>query len=145
MTTRIGIHAPEEEQGLVAFSEQVDPSLALCAQVGNIYTGSLYLALAGLLHAQAAGLVGRRIGLFSYGSGCTSEFYSGVVASNAAARIAATNVTGLLAARERISIADYERIMALPPHAPLAGWKGSGDGTFHFVGVTNHQRQYASR
>ena len=48
-----------------------------CARVGNIYTGSLYLGLAGLLHAQATELAGARIGMFSYGSGCTSELFSG--------------------------------------------------------------------
>lgn len=135
----------EEDRGLAAFTEQVEPSLTLCAQVGNVYTGSLYLALAGLLHAQAANLTGRRIGLFSYGSGCTSEFFSGVVARRASQMIAETNIAGLLAARERISIAEYERIMALPPTAPLVAWQGTSDGVFRFVGVTNHQRQYTSR
>jgi hydroxymethylglutaryl-CoA synthase len=136
----------EDPHGLAAFTAQVEPSLALCAQVGNIYTGSLYLALAGLLHADAADLAGRRIGLFSYGSGCTSEFFSGVVGRRAAEQIAQTDVPGLLAARERISIAEYERIMALPPTAPLASWPhGASDGAYRFVGVTNHQRQYETR
>jgi hydroxymethylglutaryl-CoA synthase len=135
-----------EAAGRAAYAHQVEPSLGLCAQIGNIYTGSLYLGLAGLLHGQAAGLVGQRIGLFSYGSGCTSEFFSGVVAERAAAQIAAANITGVLAARERISIAEYERIMALPPTAPLVPWPSHApDGDFRFVGVSNHQRQYASR
>ncbi|HZJ64376.1 MAG TPA: hydroxymethylglutaryl-CoA synthase, partial [Kofleriaceae bacterium] len=126
--------------------EQVAPSLALCAQVGNIYTGSLYLGLAGLLQAQAPALIGQRIGLFSYGSGCTSEFFSGVVGRRAVEQIAAARIPEVLAARERISIAEYERIMALPPTAPLTPWPDpSGDGTFRFVGVANHQRQYARR
>jgi hydroxymethylglutaryl-CoA synthase len=137
--------AAEEARGAAAFRDQVEPSLALCARIGNIYTGSLYLGLAGLLHAQADQLAGARIGLFSYGSGCTSEFFSGVVVPGAAARIAATQVDELLAARERISVAEYERIMALPPTAPLVPWPGhTPGGPFRFVGVTNHQRQYAS-
>jgi hydroxymethylglutaryl-CoA synthase len=142
----IGDALADEVEGAASYALQVEPSLALCAQVGNIYTGSLYLALAGLLHAQAGELVGERIGLFSYGSGCTSEFFSGVVARRAPERIAATNVPGLLAARDRISITEYERIMALPPTAPLAAWPHSAsDGVYRFVGVTNHQRQYATR
>jgi hydroxymethylglutaryl-CoA synthase len=137
--------AAEDERGLASFTAQVAPSLALCAQVGNIYTGSLYLGLAGLLHAQAPALLGQRIGLFSYGSGCTSEFFSAVVGRRAAEQIAAANIAELLAARERISIAEYERIMALPSTAPLVPRPPGGDGVFRFVGVTNHQRQYASR
>ena len=137
--------AAEEVSGLAAFQTQVAPSLELCAQVVNIYTGSLYLGLAGLLHAQAASLVGQRVGLFSYGSGCTSEFFSGVVARGAAERIAAAHIADVLSARERISIAEYERIMELPPTAPLAPWPSSAsEGAFRFVGVANHQRQYAS-
>jgi hydroxymethylglutaryl-CoA synthase len=138
--------AAEDQRGVASFAEQVEPSLGLCARVGNIYTGSLYLGLAGLLHAQAAQLAGARIGLFSYGSGCTSEFFSGVIAAGAAERIAAAQIGELLSARERISIAEYERIMALPPTAPLVPWPGhASDEQFRFVGVSNHQRQYASR
>lgn len=133
----------EEARGPAAFRSQVEPSLALCAQVGNIYTGSLYLGLTGLLHAQAASLIGQRIGMFSYGSGCTSEFFSGVVARRAAEQIAAAGIADILAARERISIEEYERIMELPPSSPLPA-TGSA-GAFRFVGVENHQRQYAIR
>ncbi|HEX3766664.1 MAG TPA: hydroxymethylglutaryl-CoA synthase, partial [Kofleriaceae bacterium] len=137
--------AAAEDRGAASFRTQVDPSLGLCARIGNIYTGSLYLGLAGLLHAQAEPLAGARIGLFSYGSGCTSEFFSGVVAPGAAARIAAAQIDELLAARERISVVEYERIMALPPTAPLVPWPGhASGGQFRFVGVSNHQRQYAS-
>jgi hydroxymethylglutaryl-CoA synthase len=136
----------EEDLGAVSFRDQVEPSLELCARVGNIYTGSLYLGLAGLLHAQASELVGQRIGLFSYGSGCTSEFFSGVVAKGAAERIAAARIPELLAERERITVGEYERIMGLPPTAPLVPWPGGAtDAVFRFVGVTNHQRQYVSR
>jgi len=135
----------EAPRAAAAFRKQVEPSLGLCARVGNIYTGSLYLGLAGLLHAQAASLVGERIGLFSYGSGCTSEFFSGVVAPGAPDRIAAARLTELLVARERISIPEYERIMALPPTAPLVSPSHASDDTVRFLGVTNHQRQYATR
>ncbi|HEX7838659.1 MAG TPA: hydroxymethylglutaryl-CoA synthase, partial [Kofleriaceae bacterium] len=137
--------AAEDARGAEAFGRQVEPSLSLCARIGNIYTGSLYLGLAGLLDAQAGELVGRRIGLFSYGSGCTSEFFSGVVAERAVPQIAAAGLGELLAARERISIAEYERIMALPPTAPFAQPAGPAPGHFRFVGVADHQRQYARR
>jgi hydroxymethylglutaryl-CoA synthase len=133
--------AVEEARAEAAFRTQVEPGLGVCSRVGNIYTGSLYLGLAGLLHSDARDIAGQRIGLFSYGSGCTSEFFSGVVGKRAAEHIAATDIEGLLAARERISVPEYERIMALPPTAPLAG---AGTDAYRFVGVTDQQRRYAT-
>lgn len=126
----------DERAAVASYAAQVEPSLGLCARIGNVYTGSLYFGLAGLLAAQAAELADRRIGMFSYGSGCTSEFFSGTVSPRAAARIAAANLADVLAARERISVAEYERIMALS--TPIAA---AGDG-FRFTGVIDHRRQY---
>jgi hydroxymethylglutaryl-CoA synthase len=131
--------AAEEERGQMSFREQVEPSLAACARVGNVYTGSLYLALVGLLDAQAAALAGKRIGLFSYGSGCTSEFFSGVVAQRATERVKAAPLAEVLAGRERITAEEYERIMALT--APLD--QAPRPGSFRFTGVVEHRRQYA--
>lgn len=132
--------AAEEQRAAASFREQVEPSLGLCARVGNVYTGSLYLGLAGLLHARGANLIRRRIGMFSYGSGCTSEFFSGVVGQRAHERIAAAGLDELLAARERISIDEYYRIMALAPGAPLG--EPPIAGGFRFTGVEEHRRQY---
>jgi hydroxymethylglutaryl-CoA synthase len=121
-----------------SFAEQVEASLSACARIGNIYTGSLYLALAGLLDRDAAELVGQRIGLFSYGSGCTSEFFSGTVEPRVVERVRALNLDAILAAREHIAIAEYEKIMALtvPIETPRPG-------SFAFVGVEEHRRLYA--
>jgi hydroxymethylglutaryl-CoA synthase len=129
----------EDERAAASFREQVEPSLAACALVGNVYTGSLYLALAGLLEAQAASLVGQRVGLFSYGSGCTSEFFSGVVGPRAVERVKAAPIAEVLAGRERITAEEYERIMALT--TPLD--QAPRPGSFRFTGVAEHRRQYA--
>jgi hydroxymethylglutaryl-CoA synthase len=129
--------AIEEERSMLSFRDQVEPSLRVCSRVGNVYTGSLYLSLAGLLETQAFALAGQRVGLFSYGSGCTSEFFSGVVGPRAAERMNGAPITEVLAARERITIHEYERIMALT--SPLEGAK---PGAFRFSGVVDHRRQY---
>ena len=136
-----GLPVDDDSRGPDSFRAQVEASLALCARVGNIYTGSLYLGLAGLLEREAAALSRERIGLFSYGSGCTSEFFSGVVVPRAAQRIAAARLPEVLAARERITVAEYERIMALAPSAPPDA--APPPGGFRFTGVAEHRRQYA--
>lgn len=93
-----------------SFASQVAPSLRLPAQVGNIYTGSLYLALLSLLEAEAAALAGQRIGLFSYGSGCVAEFFAGKVTLEASAALAEMDVTAPLRRRQRLSISEYEAL-----------------------------------
>lgn len=131
----------EDARSEASFEDQVAPSLALCARVGNVYTGSLYLGLAGLLDRDGAALAGARIGMFSYGSGCTSEFFSGVVTPRATARIAEAEVSALLAARTRISVDEYQAIMGLPATAPI-GDEPAAPGAYRFAGVAEGRRQY---
>lgn len=138
-----GLVAPDEETlGLASFRTQVESTLGLCSRVGNVYTGSLYLSLAGLLDAEAKSLVGKRVGLFSYGSGCSSEFFSGVVGEKAEQQMAAAQLDPVLAARERISVEEYERIMALAPSEPLT--TSAAPGAFRFTGSVEHRRQYVA-
>ena len=47
--------------------------------VGNTYAASLYVGLTSLLENSAEDLAGKRVSLFSYGSGCAAEFFSGIV------------------------------------------------------------------
>ncbi len=129
----------EEQRGVASFKDQVEASLVACSRIGNVYTGSLYLSLAGLLETQAAALAGKRIGLFSYGSGCTSEFFSGIVSSRAAERMAGAPIAELLARRERVTIGEYEAIMALTQPLDVQ----PAPGGFRFTGVVDHRRQYA--
>ena len=134
--------AREEREGAASFERQVAPSLTLCGRVGNVYTGSLYLGLAGMLHGTGAELAGKRIGLFSYGSGCASEFFSGVVGKSAAERIQRAKLDEVLGSRERVTVEEYERLMALPPEAPPE--VAPTPGTFRFTGVSEFRRQYAT-
>ncbi|XCD77149.1 hydroxymethylglutaryl-CoA synthase [Candidatus Liberibacter asiaticus] len=50
--------------------------------IGNSYTASLYIALISLLDHSSENLAGKRVGFFSYGSGCVAEFFSGIVQKN---------------------------------------------------------------
>lgn len=90
--------------------EEVAASLIFPAQVGNIYTGSLYLALASLLHHEASSLQGHFIGLFSYGSGCIGQFFAGQVSYQASATMQKLQVAQSLQHREQIDVATYESL-----------------------------------
>ena len=55
---------------------KVQPSTLLPKQIGNMYTASLYAALASVIYNKHASLSGQRIVMFSYGSGLTSTMFS---------------------------------------------------------------------
>ena len=99
-----------EAEADATFATEVESSLNFSAQIGNVYTGSLYLALASLLHAEAGQLEGQRIGLFSYGSGCAAEFFAGRVCEGAQDMVDQLDLAGPLAARERLTIERYEEL-----------------------------------
>lgn len=131
----------EAEAAAASFEKQVAPSLRISSEIGNVYTGSLYFGLAGLLEAQAHALAARRIGLFSYGSGCCGEFFSGVVPEGAAQAIELARIPETLERRERIDMAEYERIMALAADQPLSD--EPEPGTYKLVAIRENRRIYA--
>ena len=58
------------------FAKSVSPSMHCAKRCGNMYTASLYGGLASLVSAiEPADLLGKRISMFAYGSGCASSFY----------------------------------------------------------------------
>ncbi|PPS02131.1 hypothetical protein GOBAR_AA18523 [Gossypium barbadense] len=58
------------------YDAKVQPTTLIPKQVGNMYTASLYAAFASLIHNKHSELAGKRVILFSYGSGLTSTMFS---------------------------------------------------------------------
>lgn len=100
---------PEEVEA--DYHQRLEPSLKYGSEVGNVYSGSLYLALAGAL-SSLSGSRPKRLGLFSYGSGCCSEFFSAVTASNARQEWAGSGLDERLARRLALTWEDYEDALA---------------------------------
>lgn len=94
------------------FETRVLPSLAFCMRIGNIYSAALYLALCALIE-RAEFATERRVGLFSYGSGCASEFYSGVVSPRAKAMLTSFRVAERVAERYALTMEEYETLASL--------------------------------
>jgi polyketide biosynthesis 3-hydroxy-3-methylglutaryl-CoA synthase-like enzyme PksG len=59
------------------FQQRVKPGITYCQRVGNIMGATVFLSLASTVDNGKFDTP-KRIGCFSYGSGCCSEFYSGV-------------------------------------------------------------------
>jgi hydroxymethylglutaryl-CoA synthase len=125
-----------------SFERLVAAGLMMPAEIGNIYTGSLYLALASLLENTKAPLAGRPIGLFSYGSGSCAEFYTGVVGPKAQQWVRDLGLPARLAARRSLSIAEYEEIMRAREDLDRRPVGGAPGRDFSFLGVDGHRRTY---
>ena len=92
------------------FRQRVMPGLMYCQRVGNIMGATVFLSLASTIdhgHFDTP----KRIGVFSYGSGCCSEFYSGVVTAKGQARLRGFDVKGRLDRRYRLSMDEYEALL----------------------------------
>uniref|UniRef100_A0A7S3QWX6 Hydroxymethylglutaryl-CoA synthase n=1 Tax=Dunaliella tertiolecta TaxID=3047 RepID=A0A7S3QWX6_DUNTE len=59
-----------------AYDEKVEPGASFQRRVGNAYTASLYIGLAGLWGEKGSNLCGKRVLLFSFGSGVVSSFFA---------------------------------------------------------------------
>lgn len=92
------------------FRRRVEPSLRYPAVVGNLCSGSVYLALASLLDHADVGQ-GARVGLYSYGSGCSAEFFSGLVDGRSAAAVASMSIGDHLAQRRELTFDEYSGLL----------------------------------
>lgn len=132
-----------------SFAQRVSPWLSLNAQVGNIYTGSLFLALIDLLRQSDESLEGRELSLFSYGSGCGATYCIAEVATGASAWCAQLDPSEHLAGRRRLSIDDYERLTLETEDADRAESLDPDryglPGGLYYIGTVNHQRRYERR
>jgi len=91
-----------------AFEAKVRDTATLSRQIGNIYTGSIYLGLASLMELGRL-QAGQRLGLGAYGSGCSALFFSGRVEPQAE-DLPRLGLMERLAERKEITLADYEML-----------------------------------
>lgn len=123
------------------FATRVEPCLRYAVQVGNIYSASLYLALCSVLDHVPLDAP-KRLGLFSYGSGCASEFYSGVVTTAGRRRVAERGIAAAITDRYPLSLPEYELISDLSLHR-MAGVRDHAYDTSAYADV--YERQFAGR
>ncbi|MEI8003188.1 MAG: hydroxymethylglutaryl-CoA synthase [Methanothrix sp.] len=91
---------------LEAFEAKVRNTATLSRQVGNIYTGSIYLGLASLLETQKIH-AGERLCFGAYGSGCSALVFSAIVQQQASF-VPLRGLVKRLQERRQISLSDYE-------------------------------------
>lgn len=154
-------HLPYTKMGLKALREaQKDADAKVSAklthrfedsrlynrQVGNLYTGSLYLSLLSLLENNDDLKSGDRLGLFSYGSGAQGEFFAMLLRKDY--RKYLMNTTNeFLQKRTRISVEEYEKIYLRSVHYENNSELDldMDDAQFVLTGIKENQRQYKNR
>lgn len=92
------------------FRIRVAPGLNYCQRVGNIMGATLFLSLASTI-SKGIYDTPKRLGCFSYGSGCCSEFYSGVVFPQGAERVRDFNIDKILNERYPLSCEEYDELL----------------------------------
>ncbi|KAK6084311.1 Hydroxymethylglutaryl-CoA synthase 2 [Seiridium cupressi] len=102
------------------FAERVQPAIQVSTNIGNMYCASLWGGLASLVsHVDSATLQGKRIGLFSYGSGLASSFLSLRINGSTEEISKVLDIPNRLAARRELTPENYEAFCELRHQAHL--------------------------
>jgi hydroxymethylglutaryl-CoA synthase len=147
MALKAHLHLARVEQAQLDSGElqkQVEPSLGYNRQTGNAYTASLYMGLLSLLDQSDLDLTGKRIGFFSYGSGCMGAFFGATVSAGYREALAGSDRPGMLANRRMLSMEEYEAFYRheLPSDGSAYETPMHDTGAFRLSGIRDHQRIY---
>jgi hydroxymethylglutaryl-CoA synthase len=139
--TKISGHGPLSD---AQWHEHINYSLEYGRKIGNSYTASLYISLASLLDLSGQNLSGKRIGFYSYGSGCVAEYFSGVVQPGYEKMLDTEYHQQLLKERTPLIYSEYEAFYTFKYpedgrrcEIPQYTW-----GRFRLAAIENHKRIY---
>ena len=146
------------------YQSKVEASCFLSKQVGNTYTAAVYLNLANLVSDHGEALQGRRVSLFSYGSGAMASYFEirprQCSSQTQRAIFSLEKMQRVLAVRQRLlergapgSPADFEAALAAregahaqAPYSPLCPVESVTRGHFYLSHVTeDYERHYLRR
>ncbi len=136
------------------FERRIMPGLTYCQRVGNIMGGTTMLSLLSTIeHGDFS--VPQRIGCFSYGSGCCSEFFSGMATKEGQARVRAMRIGEHLDKRYELSMEEYDNLLVsnnavkfgtrnVVLNTDFIPWarRAQGRETFFLREIKEFQRQY---
>ncbi|GMM33269.1 hydroxymethylglutaryl-CoA synthase [Saccharomycopsis crataegensis] len=133
------------------FKERVEQSLNVPTNIGNTYTASVYGALASLLfYIGNEKLQGKRIGLFSYGSGLASSLFSAKVVGDISAITKNLDIDNKLNNRFKRTPEEYIAAIALresihlqKSYEPKGTTEHLRSGTYYLVNIDDkYKREY---
>ena len=144
--TKMGTKALRTLEGSVSDEKYAEltahyqESIKFSRAVGNLYTGSLYLGLLSYLvnGAQA----NENLLLFSYGSGAVGELYSGQIQPGFEQVIDKKALQEILNDRQKMSIADYEKIYQIEYRDGTIVDPAAVDDKFYLSEIKENERLY---
>ncbi|CAJ8024698.1 hydroxymethylglutaryl-coenzyme A synthase [Burkholderia pseudomallei] len=92
------------------FQRRAGPGLVYCQRLGNIMGATAMLSVASTID-NGEYRAPQRVGVFSYGSGCCSEFFSGIVDEEGQRRLRGMRIGEQLDRRYALSIDEYEHVL----------------------------------
>jgi len=124
--------------------KQLHNSLFYGRTIGNTYTASMYVALNSLLDNAKEDLSGQRLGLFSYGSGCVAEYFSGVFTPGYQQHLHTQEHQRMIAHRDALTYEQYAECyqQQLPTDGSTLFLPKQQRGVFRLAGIKNHKRIY---
>ncbi|OAA61181.1 hydroxymethylglutaryl-synthase [Niveomyces insectorum RCEF 264] len=134
------------------FQDRVNSSIQVATNCGNMYCGSVWGGLASILALNdSAALQGKRIGLFSYGSGLAASFCSFRVNDSTENISRVLDIPARLAARRAVPPETYDELCNLRKKAHLQkNYKPEGEvaniasGVYYLEEIDDmFQRKYA--
>lgn len=142
------------------FDEKTKPSLHIAQQVGNMYTASLYGGLVSYMISKSPDqLIGKKFGLFSYGSGLASTMYSINICNDVSTGSKLEKLIGslhdaasFLERRECVKPSDFSDIMEVrtknyhtAPYEPSASTEHLFPGTYYLIQIDDQRRRTYDR
>lgn len=136
------------------FERRLNPGLLYCQRVGNIMGATTMLSLVSTIeHGDFS--TPQRIGVFSYGSGCCSEFFSGIATEDSQKRVRALRINDQLNRRYELSMEEYDNLLlnskdvkfgvrnvVLDTNFITNARSAQGNRTLFLTEIRNFQRQY---
>lgn len=140
------------------YKTKVDPSCKISKQIGNTYTASVYMNLANMVFNYGEDLIGKKVALFSYGSGALATIFSIIPRQTGDEKFNLNNIKTCLNISERlenreklepkdltVALKAREESHGFIPFEPKFGVDKLAPGTFYLHAINSSSERIYKR